>query len=379
MLSYYACLSGAEKAAMEMAGQVSEETLQILAQALNDEDMAYVPVRDADIQTQPEHAVVPHNLQSLLDATQSLHQQRIAHEKQWYISGQYQSTVEKTTICEVAKDGRWLDNDERQDVTMPCAALHEPAGNEMDKSRIAYCPLILLGTHNRYLIKDSGAEDMKFLPMAELHQLCYQQSAIKLNDGIARIDTRSGEMLDAEGQPLGVPKPEHLVSGQCYSATVPPCNCDEGVLDLAPRCNCPGMPKCTAAQVWVLVDGTPGEGPELRRAANAWQCGRWKCGFRQEMPPTIYWFWNAASTAELRTRGGCMIHYLLMRKLWKRIEACTNRTRSIHSQQLRTVAEHRKVAATQVTSITEVSVCRRQSRTTRFQQYMRRLLGVLAR
>ena len=189
MLSYYACLSGAEKYAMEMAGEVSEATLQILAQALNDEDMAHVLVRDAETQTQPEHTVVPHNLQSLLDATLRLHNQRVAHEKLWYRSGQYQSTVEKITICEVAKDGKWLENDERQDVTVPEAALHEPAGNEMDRTRIAYYPLILLGKHNRYLIRDSGAEDLTFQSMTELHQLGYQQSAIKINEGIARIDS----------------------------------------------------------------------------------------------------------------------------------------------------------------------------------------------
>ena len=37
MLTFYACLSGAEKAALIAAGQPSEETLYILAQALNDD------------------------------------------------------------------------------------------------------------------------------------------------------------------------------------------------------------------------------------------------------------------------------------------------------------------------------------------------------
>ena len=264
MLSYYACLSGAEKRAMEAAGQVSEETLNTLAQALDDEDMAYVPVRDVDTQTQPEQTVVSHNLQSLLDATMHLHNQRIAHERLWLRSGEYQWTVEKVTIVEVAQDGNWLENDERQDVTIPCAALHEPAGNEMEPTKLAYYPLILLGKNNHSLIRDSGAEDLTFLLMAELHQLGYQVSRIKVNKGIAQINTRSGNMVDAEGQLLGIPKPEHLVSGQCYSAAVLPCNCDKGVLNLAPWCHCPGTPKCIAAQVWVLVDGSPGEQPELR-------------------------------------------------------------------------------------------------------------------
>ena len=46
MLSMYACLSGPEKHAMETAGQISEETLRTLALALDEEDMAHVPVRD---------------------------------------------------------------------------------------------------------------------------------------------------------------------------------------------------------------------------------------------------------------------------------------------------------------------------------------------
>ena len=101
---------------------------------------------------------------------------------------------------------------------MPYAALHKQAGNEVDRTRIAYYPLILLGKFNHYLIRDSGAEDLTFLPMAELHQLGYQQSVIKINEGIAQIDSRSGNMLDTEGQLLGILKPEHLQSGQCYSA-----------------------------------------------------------------------------------------------------------------------------------------------------------------
>ena len=175
---------------------------------------------------------------------------------------------------------------------------------------LAYYPLILLGKNNHSPIRDSGAEDLTFRVMAEQHQLGYQVSRIKVNKGIARIDTRTGDMVDAEGQLMGKPKSEHLVSGMCYSAAVPPCNCDEGVLELAPRCRRLGTPKCMAAQVWVLVDGDPGELPELRRAANVYQCRNRHCRFRQEMGPTIYYYMNHGSTAHLQARGGSMIHYV---------------------------------------------------------------------
>ena len=193
-----------------------------------------------------------------------LHNQRIAYEKQWLRTSEYQRSVEKVTIVEVGQDGNWLEEEERQDVTIPEAALHEPADNEMELTKLAYHPLILLGKNNHSPIRDSGAEDLTFRVMAEQHQLGYQVSQIKVNKGIAWIDTQTRDMVDAKGQLLGKPKPEHLVSGVCYSAAVPPCNCDEGVLELAPRCRCLGTPKCTAAQVWVLIDGLPGEQPELR-------------------------------------------------------------------------------------------------------------------
>jgi len=192
MLTFYACLSGAEKAALIAAGQPSEETLYILAQALNDEDKAYVPVRDADTQTQPEEVVVQHNLQSLLNAIQSLHKQRLAHEKKEYTSGRYQTLVPKTVIEETSKTGGSLEQDERRDVTVPDDALHAPAAHEdpheQDTVRIAYFPLILqTDQYNCLLIKDSGAEWIRFQPMADQHMLGYQDNH-PLNGGIARID-----------------------------------------------------------------------------------------------------------------------------------------------------------------------------------------------
>ena len=141
---------------------------------------------------------------------------------------------------------------------------HEPADNKMEPTKLTYHPLILLGENNHLPIRDSGAEDLTFCVMREQHQLSYQVSRIKVNKGIAQIDTRSGDMVDAEGQLMGKLKPEHLVLGVCYSAAVPPWNCDEGVLELAPQCCCLGTPKCTAAQVWVLVDGDKDEMPKLR-------------------------------------------------------------------------------------------------------------------
>ena len=135
MLSYYACLSGAEKHAMEAAGQVSEETLRTLALALDKEDMAHVPVRDVDTQTEPDQTVKSHSLQSLLDATMHLHNQRIAYEQQWLRTSEYQRSVEKVTIVEVGQDGNWLEAGERQDVTIPEVALHEPADNEMEPTK----------------------------------------------------------------------------------------------------------------------------------------------------------------------------------------------------------------------------------------------------
>jgi hypothetical protein len=80
MLSMYACLSGPEKHAMQIAGQISEETLRTLALALDEEDMAHVPVKDRGTQTYAEHTVQPYSLRSLLDATIRLHNQRLAHE-----------------------------------------------------------------------------------------------------------------------------------------------------------------------------------------------------------------------------------------------------------------------------------------------------------
>ena len=93
---------------MEAAGQVSEETLRTLALALDEEDMAHVPVRDADTQTEPDKTVKSYSLQSLLDATMHLHNQRIAYEQQWLRTSEYQRSVEKVTIVEVGQDGNWL-------------------------------------------------------------------------------------------------------------------------------------------------------------------------------------------------------------------------------------------------------------------------------
>ena len=129
---------------------------------------------------------------------------------------------------------------------------------------LTYHPLILVGENNHAPIRDSGAEDLTFHVMKEQHQLGYQVSQIKVNNGIAQICTLTGDMIDAERQQMGRPKPEHLMPGVCYSAAVPPCNFDKGVLKLAPQCCCLGTPKCIAAQVWVLIDGDPTELPELR-------------------------------------------------------------------------------------------------------------------
>ena len=132
-----------------------------------------------------------------------------------------------------------------------------------------------------------------------------------VNGGIARICTLTGDWVDADGERMGrLPKPEHLKSGVCYSAAVPPCNCDEGVRELAPRCCCLGEPKCTAAQVWVLVDGDKDEMPKLRRAANVFQCANNQCGFRQEMGPTVYYYMNRGTTSYMKARDGAMIHYV---------------------------------------------------------------------
>jgi hypothetical protein len=65
---------------------------------------------------------------------------------------------------------------------------------------IAYHPLILLGENNHLPIRDSGAEDLTFRVMKEQHQLGYQVSQIKVNKGIAQIDTQNRDMVDAEGQ-----------------------------------------------------------------------------------------------------------------------------------------------------------------------------------
>jgi len=109
MLSMYACLSGPEKHAVEIAGQISEETLRTLALALDEEDMAHVPVRDISTQTAPEHTVEPYSLRSLLDATIHLHNQRIAHEQQWLRNPEYQRSFEKVTIVELGQAGDWLE------------------------------------------------------------------------------------------------------------------------------------------------------------------------------------------------------------------------------------------------------------------------------
>ena len=109
MLSMYACLSGPEKHAMETAGQISEETLRTLALALDEEDMAHVPVRDIGTQTAPEHTVKSYSLRSLLNATIHLHNQRIAHEQQWLRNPEYQRSFEKVTIVELGQAGDWLE------------------------------------------------------------------------------------------------------------------------------------------------------------------------------------------------------------------------------------------------------------------------------
>ena len=209
---------------------------------------------------------------------------------------EYQRSFEKVTIVELGQAGDWLEPGDRQDVYIPETALQEPADNEMEPSKLAYHPLILVGENNHAPIRDSGAEDLTFRVMREQHQLGYQVSKTVVNKGIARICTLTGNMVDASRQQMGRPKPEHLMPGVCYSAAVPPCNCDEGVLELAPRCRCLGTPKCTAAQVWVLIDGDPEELPELRRAANVFQCRNRHCGFRQEMGPTVYYYMNRGST-----------------------------------------------------------------------------------
>ncbi len=92
----YACLSEPEKQAMQTAGQISEETLQILALALNEEDMAHQPVRDMSTQTYAEHTVQPYSLRSLLNATIRLHNQRLSHEQQWLRNSQYQNAKEQS-------------------------------------------------------------------------------------------------------------------------------------------------------------------------------------------------------------------------------------------------------------------------------------------
>ena len=109
MLSMYACLSGPEKHAVQIAGQISEETLRTLALALDEEDMAHVPVRDISTQTSAEHTVQPYSLRSLLDATIRLHNQRLAHEQQWLRNPEYHRLFERITIVELGQAGDWLE------------------------------------------------------------------------------------------------------------------------------------------------------------------------------------------------------------------------------------------------------------------------------
>ena len=148
MLSMYACLSEPEKHAMQTAGQISEETLQILALALNEEDMAHQPVRDMSTQTYAEHTVQPYSLRSLLDATIRLHNQRLGHEQQWLRNPEYFKLDDRIIIEEVGKANNYLDPGDRQDVTISSRNLQEPSDdNDMLslQTLIARWPLILVG------------------------------------------------------------------------------------------------------------------------------------------------------------------------------------------------------------------------------------------
>ena len=172
---------------MQTAGQISEETLQILALALNEEDMAHQPVRDMSTQTYAEHTVQPYSLRSLLDATIRLHNQRLSHEQQWLRNPEYFKLDEWIIIEEVGKANNYLDPGDRQDVRISARNLHEPSDdNDMLslQTLIARWPLILVGEDGHEPTKDSGAEDLAYYVIEEQHQCYHGTDKTVVNSGI---------------------------------------------------------------------------------------------------------------------------------------------------------------------------------------------------
>ena len=95
---------------MEEAGVIPEVTLQLMAETLNSRNTAWVPVTDQATQTEPELVVHKHDIRSLLDATLSLHNQKIRDKELYLNSKQYRSReVQKTRIRETLKNSDGLD------------------------------------------------------------------------------------------------------------------------------------------------------------------------------------------------------------------------------------------------------------------------------
>ena len=134
--------------------------------------MAWVPVEDEATQTMPGHVVVNHDIRSLMDATISLHNQRILDKERWLASKQYCSrAVPKTRIKEVQKNGDGLDINQRQDVIIRTDFLHEPAEGELNQPhRVAIWPNVMKGEYGRKYYQDNGCEEMTFAPLVRMHE-----------------------------------------------------------------------------------------------------------------------------------------------------------------------------------------------------------------
>ena len=189
-------------------------------------------------------------------------------------------------------------------------ALQKETADEPALWRINFYPLVVQGSRGLMFVKDHSSEDLCYVPFTDWHDNKYRQHWCSINDGVAVLETATMYLIDAEGAKLVRIALGMLEPAQCYSAKVPPACCDTSVLAHAPECRCNGSPRCTAAQVYMMVDGKLGQQPEpeWRCAANVWQCTNGNCGFRVEMQPDIYWFTSMRNAAE---HNGCTTNYVM--------------------------------------------------------------------